>query len=1299
MDKEEFFYNAVVQIGCLELNRGGEFAFTHYDAGIIVDNSSVLTCSHVVSQALGLGDNIPASNLPNDAVLYVRRIFVDGYNSRPRAAKIKSFNQRIPSDPISDITILEMVSEDRFDVAGRQEIAKFKIVDCADSQRISAWGFPEDADNIIEQAVPAFYVVQSIAPSGWIFAVGDPGHGQEIRKGFSGAPVMERISGNIIGMVCEADTHRRTVSIISAYILAKIRPIQIALETKTNHQEVVVPVMRLKVNRFRLFLDQLFPRIHYFLTVRFPILPDPQERTIVQADLRHNLATWIYDINEKTYLPPPAKEIGGPSFELQRPDNSFLLPIQQLIKEIAGVSSGGDASSAQISALSKRSRNVRNMVRRLLHSERPMIVLGDPGSGKTLTLRQTAIEVASRNIKRVFPNVCVFISLGRWLPVKNPDIVHVEELVYENVPSSIRPIFNQLIEQKRVILIFDGLDEMSRENYIEHTQVLSKFADKYRGIIRTLFSCRITDFSPAFRHHRLILMPFNRKHIRQYLSRQFGALPVSVAGSEMSISQLAKKLYYSNLPIQPQNPFSLWLLCLYIREKKIWPESRVELLTFSFEYQYRQKSILGTIDGEIFPPISEMFNAWSKLAFEITSLNRGSDIAWPVMRGIFGGSANQILAVGRTCGVLQQTTDVDPIRVRFIHHRAQEFFAAYYLSQNKIDIDWGKYLDIPRWQETLVFVTQMKTGTAPLIELITGLDKIKKVYDRHIQWGPPATAEEQSLLAERIEFSSRIAQVTSHVIGFNGFLDKLKSSIVTMASYGNPISRVKMLNAVQLLPFAGLGALVRRMQTSRIKWVRQKAEDVSTVLAGKPVNGTDPQDMAGRYSNGQIFISLGRRLQLCKEVGEWGAYFMNLALVLIFFIQTVAMAAVIPTATKVINPLLAEICSRKVDSKINFVSLPRAEKLEQVQDSKEANVYFQKWQVWIVSCISGLLMIWALIFYPRDAWLISIVGGSLILILSSIVFVLWVTAPVISYRILLALTIDGIILFVVTFLFWVFVVILIEIFIWGCITLLLSCAIRIGAKGEIDIRATFRNLWRLSRFRQWLNDYRPILGHLFAIGVAGGISFFNLFYPRDEWIGGLPYLPLFGTILVVEYGCYMAYLFMFSIILHVKKREQAEIFEKRNTAITVLVSVAFMYPLFALLNAFGKAVDEYYLQISDASATKLVMTIIPLITIFTAMGVSFYAYLLLRFLMKGFVIPQFVPSTTHGFKRAMEKASPYKQAYLLNSLTPDLLKLDSEQFYNFLTDIEDFIDDEPASSKYYSKLAELQELMKQSRSG
>jgi len=68
-------------------------------------------------------------------------------------------------------------------------------------------------------------------------------------------------------------------------------------------------------------------------------------------------------------------------------------------------------------------------------------------------------------------------------------------------------IANALLDGvKRLIVFLDGIDEMSRVDYGARISALSDFAGTYRDRVKTIFSCRINDFTLEFVHRQIVLL-------------------------------------------------------------------------------------------------------------------------------------------------------------------------------------------------------------------------------------------------------------------------------------------------------------------------------------------------------------------------------------------------------------------------------------------------------------------------------------------------------------------------------------------------------------------------------------------------------------------------------------------------------------------------------------------------------------------------------------------------------------------------------------------------------------------------
>jgi hypothetical protein len=650
---------------------------------------------------------------------------------------------------------------------------------------------------------------------------------------------------------------------------------------------------------FRYFLDRCFPSVHKWLTTEVGLFKAPPELFVLNESLDRLRERIERDIRDKTYIEPPVRDVpdNAKRLETKRRGKDFFTPIQQVIKEIRGLSEGGDSQNAQISAISQKSKFVRNIVKRLTKAEEPLILLGDPGMGKTFTLQQAARLVALHESRRVFPKVCLFFRMGKFhMPVE--DLVHVSEdelnkrrddavwaYVRKFAAPEVRPYLKSLATSKRLIIFFDGMDEMSRARYNDYTEALSVFAGNNKGRIKTLFSCRITDFTPTFQHYRLVLLPFTWKLIREYLERWFGNSPIVIGGDNFTARRLGKWLAKDTLPIQATNPFVLRLLCEYIQNKHDWPESRIHLLEYYVRSHYAEKTEAAARQGQSMPPADDSFLVWGRLAYELTMRNRGTEIPRSDLSQFLTSEQFPAVQAGKDCGVLLEAVDVEerePVEIRFEHHRFQEFFTAYYLDKNRpvaSTVNWLKKLDAPRWQETLFNLVLRGAGTEPLSALVqairqgllrsrelkepqrseneeeSGIDveksdaevntaKVELSEDEQRAAAELAAAAAQraaaekaaeaarneTMLADRVELASRILQQTQQQSSGEGrakLLSAFQSAVNWLAEHGNPITKVKMLLAARIVPETDIWSIAQKVRASEVTWVHQQARIIT----------------------------------------------------------------------------------------------------------------------------------------------------------------------------------------------------------------------------------------------------------------------------------------------------------------------------------------------------------------------------------------------------------------------------------------------------------------------------------------
>lgn len=624
---------------------------------------------------------------------------------------------------------------------------------------------------------------------------------------------------------------------------------------------------------FRYFLDRSFPRIHKWLTTRMGLFKMPAEWQVL-----HDYLTTLYsrisaDIKEKTYIELHAKE-PPQNVDLYKAKRiGFSTPIQQVIKEIAGVSRGGDAQTAQISAISRKTKFVRNMVKRLMHASQPLILLGDPGTGKSLTLQQAAMLIAQRESKRVFPRICLFIRLGEFQIADDSGVESVWEYVKKHTPNHIQPYLDSLANSGRLIIFFDGMDEMSRERYNERTTALSVFAESRNERIKTLFSCRITDFTPRFQHHRLVLLPFTRSQIYQYLKRQIPEFPLTIEGREWSAKQLSKRLAQGGLPMQADNPFVLWLLCTYLQEEQEWPKSRVHLLDYYNHFNYLRK-IHDASTADAPHTMNRDFLIWGHIAYEITTRNQGSAIPVSEIERFVPDEDWQAIRTGLQCGVLQESLDTQQPLIRFEHHRFQEYFTAFYLSESEREratIKWLDKLDAPRWQETIFNLVLMGSGLEALATLAGAIES-----DVYLLTSEPTANRSQveTFLADRVELGARILEQTQETSAtFASLFSIVKDAVYWLADHGNPITRVKMLWIARIIPNIDIFRVAREALASNVSWVRQQAL-IITSASGQVRQGGLQEDLLLSFVSWRFVARIGGFFRIAKTLKQKAFWFV-----------------------------------------------------------------------------------------------------------------------------------------------------------------------------------------------------------------------------------------------------------------------------------------------------------------------------------------------------------------------------------------------------------------------------------------
>jgi predicted NACHT family NTPase len=253
----------------------------------------------------------------------------------------------------------------------------------------------------------------------------------------------------------------------------------------------------------------------------------------------------------------------------------LVAPLYWVLKEMAR---GENLNFLTAHAARSRQDNklTRNIVRTLLKSPEPLVLLGDPGSGKSVTLRQIGLKLADWMQRSRAPLIPIYLPLNTFtLSLEKPDPVWrfigetLHEQFWKALGSQVFAQLEQLLAAGQVVFLFDSMDEMPRADYGARFEVLKRFADKYSNNNKFIFACRKLDYRERFESRKVIIDLFSRGQIKQFL-KNMGLPDWKVLYKKL----IDRKLGYRELA---ENPFFLKLIAMYWQEKQKLPENQTVL--------------------------------------------------------------------------------------------------------------------------------------------------------------------------------------------------------------------------------------------------------------------------------------------------------------------------------------------------------------------------------------------------------------------------------------------------------------------------------------------------------------------------------------------------------------------------------------------------------------------------------------------------------------------------------------------------------------------------------------------------
>ena len=240
-----------------------------------------------------------------------------------------------------------------------------------------------------------------------------------------------------------------------------------------------------------------------------------------------------------------------------------------------------------------RTANGRSIFEIFEAEGRGLLILGEPGSGKTTTLLALAKEIIERAKQDPAHPIPVILPLASWRGQPLADWVTAEINEKHRI---LRPIVSEWVERQQLVLLLDGLDELPAERQADCATALNQFRETY-GLTQIAVCSRQADYdllpTPLNLNGAVMLQALDAAQVDLFLGDQFPRLK-----DRLKIDRALHKLMQSPL-----------LLSLMVSLFGTLNESQLKEITENRSTLFRTyiKQQLGGRDGE--PPAPKRMRA------------------------------------------------------------------------------------------------------------------------------------------------------------------------------------------------------------------------------------------------------------------------------------------------------------------------------------------------------------------------------------------------------------------------------------------------------------------------------------------------------------------------------------------------------------------------------------------------------------------------------------------------------------------------------------------------------------------